>query len=139
MLNRAIMLMLIALILSACGANDSEPIISEDIQSALSALPEGDSASGEMLFAQRIGNAPACSGCHQISDDRGVGPGLAGYADHAGDVIEGQDAIEYTYLSIVSPAAHIVDGYANVMYDGYGKALDDQQMADIIAYLLSLS
>lgn len=139
MLNRAILIVLIAVVITACGASDSETISLEDIQATIANLPEGDSTSGEELFTQRIGSAPACSGCHQINEGRGVGPGLAGYADYAGDIVEGQDAFDYTYLSIAYPATHIVDTYANEMYTGYENALSDQEMADIIAYLLSLS
>ena len=106
---------------------------------ALAALPDGDASSGETLFAEAINGAPACSTCHVLTDERKVGPGMADYADRAGNTVDGQSAEAYTYEAIINPAAHIVESYGNVMYTEYGRALDDQQVADLIAYLLEQS
>lgn len=146
MLKRLLMLIVCAVIVAACGSDDNSgtpiavaEVTEENIQAILADLPEGDAANGEELFDQRINSAPACTGCHQIDTIRRVGPGLAGYADRAATTVDGQDAAEYTYNAIVNPASYLVEGYPNVMHAGYGNDWNDQQIADIIAYLLSLS
>ncbi len=125
---RFIAILTTLLLLAACG---SQPL-------DLSDWPEGDPARGEMLFAESINGAPTCISCHALSDQGGVGPGLAGYAEIAGERVEGQSAEAYTYLAIVRPSAHIVSGYGNLMYAEYRSRLSDQQVADLMAYLLNL-
>lgn len=120
------MLCAFLLLLSACEAESVD----------LSTLPEGDAQRGEALYNESINGAPTCLSCHLLSDERLIGPGLAGYAEVAGMRVEGQSAEEYTYLAIVRPAAHIVSGYSNLMYAEYGSRLSDQQIADLMAYLL---
>jgi hypothetical protein len=45
----------------------------------------------------------------------------------------------YLYTSITNPNAYIVEGYQpNVMIQTYGQTLSDQDLADILAYLLTL-
>ena len=48
-------------------------------------------------------------------------------------------AEQYLFESIVQPNAFVVEGFAeNVMPSTYNTALTDQDMADLIAYLLTL-
>lgn len=101
-------------------------------------LPEGDAGSGEKLFIQSINDTPACVTCHVLTDVNQVGPGLAGYGAIAGERVGGQSAFEYTYESVVQPSKHIVQGFSNVMYSDYDEKLEDADVADLIAYLLSL-
>jgi mono/diheme cytochrome c family protein len=105
---------------------------------ALEALPSGDAERGEALFSEVVNGAPACSTCHQLDDVTLVGPGLANFSDHAAGRVDGMSAEEYTYESIVKPAAHIVSGFSNAMYAQYDRQLSSQQIADLIAYLLTL-
>src|SRR5690606_35131758 len=93
---------LFSLLIAACspsGTNSNEP------------LPPGDAARGAELFTQSIGGAPSCDTCHTLDGTVRVGPSLQGYAaiapDHAGDA----SVEDYTYTSIVRPAAHIVEGF----------------------------
>lgn len=106
-------------------------------------LPEGDAAAGETL-AQNLG----CTGCHILSQ---VGPPWQGEGDLAGIGTRaasriGQDnylgnastAQQYLIESIVLTNAHVVDGYeAGLMPSNYGERLNAQDMADLIAYLLT--
>lgn len=105
---------------------------------AVDELPDGDVERGEVVFSQNFDGAAACSVCHALSSADGGGPGLAGYGDYAGDVVSDESAEEYTYWAILRPARHLVSGYNNVMPDNYEEVLSDQQLADLIAYLLSL-
>ncbi len=105
---------------------------------AAETLPEGDAANGAVLFTEAINGAPACSVCHTLDGSTVVGPSFQGYATTAATRTE-LSAEAYTYQSIVQPAAHTVSGFANVMYAQYGQKLSQQQLADLIAYLLTLS
>ncbi|MCA9913378.1 MAG: cytochrome c [Anaerolineae bacterium] len=103
----------------------------------VSALPEGDAERGAALFSESINGAPTCSSCHALTDERMTGPGLAGYSERAASQVEGESAEEYTYQSIVRPSAHLVEGYGNLMYAEYRSRLSEQQVADLMAYLLT--
>ena len=101
-------------------------------------LPEGNAAHGADLFTQTINGAPACSTCHTIDGTTLVGPSLQGYGAVAGTRESDQSARGYTYASIVRPAAYIVNGFSNSMYNQYERNLTPDQIADLIAYLLTL-
>jgi hypothetical protein len=40
------------------------------------------------------------------------------------------------HQSVVQPAAYIVSGFGNVMFNQYAQRLSAQQIADLVAYLL---
>lgn len=134
-LVRIIGLVGVMLMVAACSSNAPT---TEERLAIIAALPEGNPEDGEMLYNQRVNGAPTCLACHLIVEGRGGGPGLAGYATRAGNTVEGESAELYTYNAIVYPGDYIVPGYSNAMYRGYGEAYTDQQMADMIAYLLTL-
>jgi cytochrome c553 len=117
---------MLCLLLAACG---SAPTPTD--------LPPGDAASGEALFAEAINGAPPCSSCHSLDEAVVVGPGFAGYGAAAETRVDGLSAEAYTAQSITQPAAHLVSGFANVMYSNYGQKLDAQQVADLTAFLLT--
>jgi cytochrome c2 len=119
------------LFVSACTSN-ATPLA--DVGS----LPEGDIERGAELFIQRIKGAPSCAGCHTLTDVQEVGPGLAGYSQRAVTRVDGLSAEEYTYNSILQPSSYVVDGYSNLMYQQFRNKLNNQALADIIAYLLTL-
>ena len=107
-------------------------------------LPEGDAASGADVYANN-----GCAGCHGDPAE----PGTNGVGPHLGDIgvvgaerIEGTSAAEYVYESILEPNAFIAPecptGPCNEpsgMNPNFGDVLSEQNMADLIAYLLSFS
>ena len=97
-----------------------------------------DAGSGEKLFNQSSNGAPTCVSCHALDGSKGIGPPLDGIAGLAGSRVNGQRAEEYLYLSIVRPAGHLVGGFSNVMYAEYEDAFEPLDIADLIAYLMSL-
>ena len=80
----------------------------------------------------------ACSACHVAGEGR-VAPLFAGIAGRASSRRSNLSASEYLRESIVSPGAYLVEGYANAMPGNYGERLSDAQIADIVAFLLTLS
>lgn len=85
-----------------------------------------------------------CNACHAIPGigEAVVGPSLANLADVAASRIPGYTAAEYIHESIVNPNAYIViqeDGtpyLENLMPQNYASLLTEDQIVDIITFLL---
>lgn len=100
-------------------------------------LPEGDPERGSLLFNEAT--PYGCMACHSMEPGVViVGPSMYGYADRAGSRIEGYDAETYTHESIVNPSAYLADNLANAMPANFGDRMTAQDLADLIAYLLTL-
>jgi len=98
-------------------------------------LATANPANGEQLTV-----ANGCIACHSLQEGVVmVGPSWHNVGAAAPTRVTGQSAAAYLYQSIVSPNAHVVDGFQpNLMPPTYRDALTAPQLADIIAYLLSL-
>jgi mono/diheme cytochrome c family protein len=115
------MLLLMVLVLSlvaACGSSQPAP-----------AAGGGDATAGKKVFGEVA--APPCSGCHSVAAGKKLaGPSLAGIG------AQGEEAL---HQSIVDPNAKITAGFsADIMPGNYGSQLSDQQLKDLIAYLITL-
>jgi mono/diheme cytochrome c family protein len=89
---------------------------------------------------QQIAQLQGCYACHSLEKDaRVVGPSWYALGDHAVTRVEGESPAHYLYNSIVHPNQFINEGYpANVMPQIYADTLSLQQIADLIAYSLTL-
>jgi mono/diheme cytochrome c family protein len=107
-------------------------------------LPEGDPVNGEALT-----NSLACTACHILAPTgpswlaKDGEPGVATHAEQRITQPEYNGAAttpeQYLFESIVNPNVYVVPGYAaGIMPQAYASQLTDQDMADIIAYLLTL-
>lgn len=124
------LLILMMIVLAACNADAPSAISFTDI-------PEtGDAERGAMLFSAATNGTTPCSGCH-IEGASGA-PDLVNYGAVAGTRVEGQEAREYTFYSIVEPGQHITEGFGNAMPADYDDKLEPQDIADLMAYLLGL-
>jgi len=104
----------------------------------------GDPERGERLYWQPIvgsNNAPGCITCHSLAEGVVlVGPSHYGLANYADDVVPGQSAEAYLWTSIINPNAHITAGFnADEMYAQYGSELSVQDVADLVAFMLTLN
>ncbi|MDX1600194.1 MAG: c-type cytochrome [Anaerolineales bacterium] len=111
--------------------------------------PSGDPQRGEELYRQQKlggGAAPGCVSCHSL--DPGVvkvGPSHANVGSRAQGVIqepgyqgEATTAAEYLRESILDPNAHVAEGFdPGVMYQDYAEVLTEQQIEDLVAFLLT--
>jgi cytochrome c2 len=118
------------LLLAACGG-------------AKSGGSSGDPKRGEDLYHQTIigpNAAPGCVTCHSLEPGKTlVGPSHAGVATRAATVVSGTSAEDYLKQSIITPDAHVTEGFtAGVMYQNYGKDLTEQEINDLVAYLMTL-
>ena len=126
------MILVFSLFLSACGSNSNEVENSgEDVRIQ----------AGRELFAQTIlGTQTGCKTCHSL--DEGViivGPSLAGIGARGGETVPGVSAAEYIRESIMDSEVYLVEGFpAGTMPNVWGEQLSDEQIDDLVAYLLSL-
>lgn len=128
-----ILLLVLSLSLVACKGSGSTPV-----GAGKEAMSVGDAAAGEKLFEE--GAQPPCSNCHSLKP--GVvlfGPSLAKVGAVAGSRVSGQLAEDYLLQSILEPNVQIVEGFTpNVMHLTYGDELSEQEVNDLVAYLLTL-
>ncbi len=116
--------------LAACGGGNS-------------ASGAGDAERGKQLYNQTtIGPnaAPGCVTCHSIEAGKVlVGPSHAGVATRAETSVPGQSAEDFLKESITNPNAHVTQGFiSGVMYQNYAKDLTEQEINDLVAYLMTL-
>jgi mono/diheme cytochrome c family protein len=113
-------LLILSVLLAACGGGGDTG---------------GDAgvSAGKDLFAQTvIGSQAGCSTCHSLSAGVViVGPSLAGIGSRGdGDSIR---------ESILNPNAALVDGFpADTMPNVWGDELNDEQIDQLVEYLLTL-
>jgi cytochrome c2 len=126
-------MLILVLALVACDNNTKAEF-------GLDALPEEVSVErGERIFKNGTNKAPECTACHTLSNENGPnGPGMGGFARRADERVDGQSAREYTLNSIIAPGMYLVPGYSNQMFGDYGDKLSKQEIADVMAFLLSL-
>ena len=103
----------------------------------------GDPIRGKEIF--KIGlnnNAPACSSCHLVREGghgMSVAPNLHDIAVTGNERIEGLSAEDYIRDSILHPDNFLVSGFREQMYPDYETDLSEQDIADLIAYLMTLA
>lgn len=129
-----VMLILASLACSLGTGGRNESISVEELQSQLDRLPDGDAARGEQIFA-----AQTCKTCHV---DLGVGPSFPGsppLGTIAATRKAGYAAELYLYESIVAPNSYVVPGFQkDIMPAEYATTLTEQELADLISYLVTM-
>lgn len=100
------------------------------------ALPAGDASGGEQVFRGQGG----CSACHSLEPgERLVGPSLSGVATRAAIRKPDYSAEMYLHESIVNTNAYVVEGFHDsIMPESYANRLTQQELADLVAYLMTM-
>jgi cytochrome c551/c552 len=124
-------LLIVALILAACGGGGGATATTG------TGGTTGDAAAGEAVFNQQAN--PPCNSCHSLQEGTTlVGPSLAHIGTAAATMESGKSAEQYIRESITDPDAFVVQGFpAGVMPKTYGQDLSEQQLNDLVAFLLS--
>ena len=106
-------------------------------------LPEGNAENGQALSVSL-----ACTACHidaptgpawlPTADQPGIGDRALTRYTETGYTGQAATPEQYLFESIAAPAVYLVTGFQNIMPATYATQLTPQDMADIIAYLLTL-
>ncbi|NJN93697.1 MAG: cytochrome c [Anaerolineales bacterium] len=111
---------------------------------------KGDAARGQKLFeADLIGsdNAMGCKVCHLTNaSGNTLGPPTSGLGRRSAETIQqpdytGQAKTVEAYLreSLLKPEVYVTPGFATgLMLTNYGEVLTEQEIADLVAYMLTL-
>jgi mono/diheme cytochrome c family protein len=92
-------------------------------------VSQGDPEAGKAIFSET--STPACATCHTFAPAEStaeVGPSLD-------ESLQDDDA-ESILKSIVDPSAELTPGFQDLMPKDYGEKLDEQQLADLVAFLV---
>jgi mono/diheme cytochrome c family protein len=128
------LLVLLALVLvvglAACGGDG-------DVTEPEGGEATGDPTAGEQVYFEVA--SPACNTCHSLeAGETLVGPSLNNMGTVAATRVDGMSAEEYLHEAIVDPNAHVVEGFgANIMPATYGSQLTEEQLNDLVAFLLT--
>ena len=95
-------------------------------------LQGADTSRGAALVEQF-----ACTACHREGAVNKIAPSWDGIAARAATRRPPLTAAAYIYESITNPTAYVVEGYNPAMPQNFSQQLSDQQLGDIIAYLLT--
>ncbi|MEZ4618923.1 MAG: c-type cytochrome [Caldilineaceae bacterium] len=98
------------------------------------AIANANSANGETI-ALTFG----CVGCHALDPNEvKTGPTWHNVGDTAVIRVPGESPAQYLYQSITAPNAFVVPGYpGNVMPANFTDTMSPEQIADMVAYLLT--
>lgn len=126
----------------ALAANNTPPAAVVDAvgTDVTTALPVGDATRGDTLFhGKGDGGKFPCSACHSLTAGQTlVGPSLAGIAARGATTLAGYSAEQYVHESVVQPNAHVVEGFSSgIMPQTFGAQMTKQELADIIAFLMT--
>ncbi len=92
---------------------------------------------GNAADAESIIESMGCPVCHRQGAENGIAPSWVGIAARAATRRPGLSAAAYLYQSITNPSAFVVPGYTDVMPKDFAQRMSDQQLADVMAYLLT--
>jgi mono/diheme cytochrome c family protein len=116
-------------------------------QAGAPALPAGDAQRGQALFSQAsIRDTSGCVQCHSLArSEVVVGPSLWGVSTRAERTIHSSTyhgtattSEEYLREAITRPDADIAPGFAHSVMPDWLTVLDEQQIQDLVAYLMTL-
>lgn len=140
-MHKLLALFVLIFILAGCGTTTPPSPTPEPTATPTPAPAVGDAERGEQIFTKGSNGAPPCSTCHLAANVHfgfSLGPNLTGVAERAKTRIEGLTAEEYIRQSILEPRSYVVSGYRDIMYPDFSKHLQEQDITDLIAYLMTL-
>ena len=129
-------LLVVMVLLAACGDGQADTTT----QTAAVGDPERGREIWELSGGAVEGGG--CQACHSLDgSEKTAGPFIAptwqGISERAGDRVPGLSAEEYLRESIVDPAAYIVEGYSDFMPKGYRFLLSEEDLDNLVAFLLT--
>ena len=122
-------------VVTAEAAADDSALYAGMPAEVLALMSNADAANGQALTVSN-----GCTACHSLEKDvRLVGPSWYSVGATAAERVAGASAGLYLYTSIIEPNAFVNEGYiGGLMLQTYKELFSNEQMADIVAYLLTL-
>lgn len=128
--------------------NTPEPTAAPPTEAPVEAAAAGNATNGQAVFNTSFTTANGvwmCSMCHSVTPDqlRLIGPGLWNVSVREMDYgVDDPSPADYLHHSIVAPNDFIAPGDPpypeNLMPQNYAEVLTEQQINDLVAYLLTL-
>ncbi|HBY08525.1 MAG TPA: cytochrome c oxidase subunit II [Chloroflexi bacterium] len=116
-------------------------VVSEgDFNTWLSA--EAAIADDPVARGQKVYESYGCKACHTIDGSPLVGPSFLGAFGRTVELADGTTVLadaDYFYNSIINPTSQIVAGFPPAMPQNFADQLSDQQIKDVIDFIMSLS
>jgi mono/diheme cytochrome c family protein len=94
-------------------------------------------ASADVAHGGELTETIGCNACHVIGAVNNIAPSYEGIGRRAARRQPPLSGAAYIYESIVNPNAYTVPDYPPSMPQNYGEILTDEQIADIVAFLLT--
>lgn len=118
----------------SASVEEASPVLAGLPENMLAAMAAANPARGEQLTLTN-----GCIGCHSLNPNQVMaGPTWQNVGETAATRVVGQSPALYLYNSILHPNEFVVEGYMpNIMLQIYEQTLSDQDLADIVSYLLS--
>jgi len=110
-----------------------EPVSAQSYRAQVDALLANADPSRAEAAITKYG----CDACHRAGAANGIAPLWVGVSERAATRRPPMPADAYLYESILYPSAYVVAGYADVMVKNFDERISDQELGDIIAYLLT--
>lgn len=134
----ALLVVFVVILVLAFVAVDSVPdagdaLSAADMRARVDALlVDANPENGELLVVEY-----GCAACHREGAANGIAPTLGGVVYRAEHGRSSLPPDLYLYQSIVEPSAYVVEGYPDMMPRNFASRISDQELGDIIAYLLT--
>ena len=138
---RNVILLLIGLLLAGRSGLQSWTGFTGVEAQPVSQIITGDVARGQSIFQAGVNQAPPCVSCHQVVKGGyglSLGPNLQEISARAASRVSGMSAATYLAESILRPQDFVVPGFHVSMYADYAQHFSDQDVADLVAYLMTL-
>lgn len=136
MMKRLFTFLLMVIALSGCTLELTNWLAVLPIQPQ--GVVQGDVARGEDIFRHGTNGSPPCISCHALQPGGfSLGPAMAGISARAGQRVPGLSAEAYLHQSIIEPEAFVVPGFRPIMYPKYADHFSEQDIADLIAFLMT--
>lgn len=131
-----------SLLISACSSGDEAQPPSSTSNGAPAVAEPQEVPGHSQLFAQS-----GCVACHSVSrETKGMlGPSLAGLVPRSTETVNdlaytgSAETVEaYIRESILQPQVYVVPGYPSVMPQTYEASLSENELTQLVDYLLTL-
>ena len=116
----------------ASNEGSAEPVSAESYQEQVNTLLANANSDNAEAALEKYG----CTACHRAAE-ADIAPSWVGIASRAAERRPPMSASAYLYESIIYPSAYVVEGYPDSMIKNYGERISDQELGDIIAYLMT--